>query len=270
MRLNHEGSPSSCACCKCFKRCQQIITTPETSVFTFEATLLLSLLCNYHKPEASKLNPYVQRLKKLDDSEIMQKIYWSTNFALNAAVKAYQDILPDESPTMLASVGTFLATMRLDRAPSPTTAGSARRALRNHPIEGAAIAFALLDLIRENHSFSSFVVTHAPSDNRIAPLPQTVLSLSSYVLTHASSSMSDRALAYAQLTMNIMFTWSGDVETMRLFCGPSTSAIRLCRQREPRLPQASVKRPLVCAMLDCSSLWLRHNLRKRLDVVIYR
>ncbi|KIJ38425.1 hypothetical protein M422DRAFT_176436, partial [Sphaerobolus stellatus SS14] len=39
--------------------------------------------------------------------------------------------------------------------------------------------------------------------------------------------------------------------------------------RPPHLPHVSKQRPLICALLDCCVLWLRHNLHKRFEVHSY-
>jgi hypothetical protein len=44
----------------------------------------LSLLANFHK---SKQNPYIQRIQETDDKDLMRKICWASNFALDAVVK---------------------------------------------------------------------------------------------------------------------------------------------------------------------------------------
>lgn len=46
--------------------------------------------------------------------------------------------------------------------------------------------------------------------------------------------------------------------------------VRMCRQRLPMLPyHADEGRPLVLEVLDCTLGFLRHNLRKGLDVEAY-
>jgi len=56
--------------------------------FTFEATLLLSLLANFHKAEAANLNPYRQLIRESIDHELFAKICWAINFAFDAAIKS--------------------------------------------------------------------------------------------------------------------------------------------------------------------------------------
>lgn len=60
---------------------------PKTEMYTFEALLLLSLLANFHKSDAAKLNPYLQRIAETTDIALMRKICWAANFATAATIK---------------------------------------------------------------------------------------------------------------------------------------------------------------------------------------
>ena len=129
-------------------------------------------------------------------------------------------------------------------------------------------------------------VNDAAGDKNLRPpLPHTIVSLSSYLLTHATST-SSRAIAYANIALNILLALVETKEIIRVFCEPSPHLVRLCRQvcptvvsitfalktlvkRLPMLPFAPSPRPLICAVLDCCILWLRHNLHKRLETSLY-
>lgn len=65
----------------------QFIKAPETELFTFEAVLFLSILADFHKSDAAKLNPYLSRIKDSNDQDLMRKMCWSANFALGTSVK---------------------------------------------------------------------------------------------------------------------------------------------------------------------------------------
>lgn len=65
----------------------QLIKSPDTERYTFEAILLLSILANFHKSDSAKLNPYLLRIKETTDETLLQKICWASNFAADAAVK---------------------------------------------------------------------------------------------------------------------------------------------------------------------------------------
>ena len=90
----------------------------------------LALLANFHK---SKQNPYIQRIQETDDKDLMRKICWASNFALDAVVKcvlchfssmlsyfprAYQEISDDDTTpqTITAALGSMMSKLRPDRA----------------------------------------------------------------------------------------------------------------------------------------------------------
>jgi hypothetical protein len=117
-------------------------------------------------------------------------------------------------------------------------------------------------------------------------LAATILTLFSYVFTHASASGSPRALSYAHLSLQILLLFVESPILMERLTEPGTEKILICRQvsktfesvivslnkskRIPALPIASASRPELCAVLDCCVLWLRHNLRKSLEINSYK
>jgi hypothetical protein len=64
------------------------IRSQATTQFSFEATVLLSALANFHKSDAAKLNPYMVSISTTKDTEIKRKIWWAADFALSASVKS--------------------------------------------------------------------------------------------------------------------------------------------------------------------------------------
>ena len=66
---------------------QQIILGIETQRYTFEAILLLALLANFHKSDAAHQNPYVAQIKQTASRDLLQRIAWAANFAVEAVVK---------------------------------------------------------------------------------------------------------------------------------------------------------------------------------------
>jgi hypothetical protein len=118
-----------------FNELLQIIKSPETEQYAFEAALLLGLLANFHKSDAAYLNPYLKCIHETEDKELMRTICWAANFAAEAAVKfvsrtlpsdisgvanmylgrvyrAYQSLLDDSPPTAIPSVGSLLGLLR--------------------------------------------------------------------------------------------------------------------------------------------------------------
>ncbi|KAL6310173.1 hypothetical protein BKA93DRAFT_722531 [Sparassis latifolia] len=248
------------------------ITSPETEQYGFEAVLLLSLLANFHKSDAAKLNPYLARIRDTTNTELMKKIFWVSNFAADTVVKSYQSI-SDDSPAALGStIGSLLTSLRPDRALASTPVDPPRELFKQQPIEACVILLPVFEFLSANETFRRVLVETPETDSdkitsRIAPLPYTLLTLSSYLLTHASSTSSPRATAYANLALNTLLVMAESKEILSSFC-MNKADIRLCRQRLPLLPLSPARAP-VCALLDCCVLWLRHNLHKRLEVYSY-
>ncbi|KAH9942957.1 hypothetical protein B0H21DRAFT_779789 [Amylocystis lapponica] len=249
------------------------ITSPETEQFTFEAALLLSALANFHKSDAAKLNPYLRCIRETTNKDLMRKICWASDFAANAVVKAYQNISDDSPPTLGTAFGSLLWSLRPDRALASTPVDPPRELFKNQPIEACVILLPVFEFLHVNVAFHEVLVESASLDgekksaSRISPLLYTLLSLSSYLLTHASSTSSPRAIAYGNLSLNILLGLVESDVIIRHLC-QAKADIRLCRQRLPLLPAPS-SWPPICALLDCCVLWLRHNLHKRLEVQSY-
>jgi hypothetical protein len=65
----------------------QIIRGRETGRFTFEALLLLTLLSNFHKSDAAKLNPFLRHIGEITDVEVLRKVCWAAEFAAAATAR---------------------------------------------------------------------------------------------------------------------------------------------------------------------------------------
>ncbi|KZT75029.1 hypothetical protein DAEQUDRAFT_807295 [Daedalea quercina L-15889] len=251
-----------------------IITSPETEQFTFEASVLLALLANFHKSDAAKLNPYLKCLRETRNERLMRKVCWASNFAADAVVKAYQNISDDSPPSLSATLGSFLSAMRPDRALSSTPVDLPRELFKDQPIEACVILLPIFEFLHANELFHTILLEPLTTEAeqqvavRIPPLPYTLLTLASYLLTHASSVHAPRAVGYAHLSLNILLVLSESKTIMETFCNRGDADIRLCRQRPPLLPYTGPRAP-VCGVLDCCVLWLRHNLHKRLEVHSY-
>ena len=66
---------------------QKIIKSPETQTFTFEASLLLSIVANFHRTDAAKLNPYLRSMKETEDREMLKSLCYSVNFTMDTVIK---------------------------------------------------------------------------------------------------------------------------------------------------------------------------------------
>ncbi|ORY91636.1 hypothetical protein BCR35DRAFT_328230 [Leucosporidium creatinivorum] len=139
---------------------------------------------------------------------------------------------------------------------------SSENAFKKMPPEIVAILLPFYDLLNLNKAFCALVFNDT-SEGATPHLPPAIISLTSYVLCHAASS--SRARAYARLCLLILFMLVEEGEGNLM----AEAEVRLCRQRIPMLAHDSSPRPLLAAMLDTAAIFLRHNLRKRLDVDTY-
>ena len=157
------------------------------------------------------------------------------------------------------------------------------------PIEASVVLLPIYEFLLPNPTFSSVLIEELslplPEDTvQSGPLPCTIISFASYLCTHASSTDSQRSIAYASLSLNVLLAFVESDLMMDILCRKNSPAIRLCRQvcnylyiclylrlniifkRLPALPQPLQEQPLACSILDCCVIWLRHNLQRRLEV----
>ncbi|KAL5494715.1 hypothetical protein ACEPAI_176 [Sanghuangporus weigelae] len=274
-----------------------IAKTPETEEYTFEAAVLLSILAGFHRTDSPRLNGYLREIEKTEDREFLRAFVHAANYTMDSVIKAYQEILDDSPPTFVSSISSLFASFRPDRALSATPVDTPKERFKYQPTEAAVILLPVHDFLHLNTVFNailleSFIsastssastrlVTNGKSKTRpstslstsLPPLICTFLTLCSYILTHATSVQSLRAAAYANLCLATLLHLVENDVAMSALIMPTPSGsdikVRICRQRLPALPAGASTRPVLCAILDCCVLWLRHNLHRRLEMQSY-
>lgn len=121
-------------------------------------------------------------------------------------------------------------------------------------------------------------------------LPVELLSFTSYLVSHAA--LSQRARVYSRLAFSVLMILVEEGEGKLTRPRPGGEDIRLCRQvrhhlpvntqslrahvlafpsqRPPQLPAKDASRSIpISAIIDAIVLFLRHNLRKKLEVETY-
>ncbi|KAJ3977857.1 hypothetical protein EV361DRAFT_943954 [Lentinula raphanica] len=231
--------------------------------YTLEAALLLAILANYHRSDASELNLYFKHIKAAEDRVVMHKICQATANSLDICVKAYQEAdMEDSQSTLMSTLGSVFGRFQTHWPPSTKDSVVFYR-----PIEACVSLLPVYELLSNNPIFSSVLTTKNGSGS--TGLLFTSLSLSSYLLVHANSTSSPRSLAYANLSLTWLLLLSTNSQVMESLTQPATSypgPVHTCRQKQPLLPNPSSDQRPVCALLDCCVLWIRHNLNKRLEV----
>lgn len=128
---------------------------------------------------------------------------------------------------------------------------------------------ATYDFTNANKLFGYDFVSYAP-EKRTEEAPfSSFLSLTSYLLQHAYRSA--RVSHYAELNLfTLRIIVEDPVLAKRLCSDDGKRAVRLCRQRQPYLPVVQGERILATVIFDIMIDTITHNLRRRLDINIYR
>lgn len=75
------------ALCCLIQSIWQLIKSPATTRYSFEAFLLLAVLASYHRVDAASLNPYLKHIQETHDDVLMHGLLWVTRFACARSVK---------------------------------------------------------------------------------------------------------------------------------------------------------------------------------------
>lgn len=128
---------------------------------------------------------------------------------------------------------------------------------------------ATYDFTNANKLFGYHLVHQGPeSSDGEAPF-SSFLSLSSYLLQHAYRS--PRVGHYAELNLFTLRILVEDPIICKQICSEEVKRkVRICRQKQPYLPLVSGERVLATVIFDIAIDTITHNLRRRLDVNIYR
>ncbi|KAI9848241.1 MAG: hypothetical protein M1838_000597 [Thelocarpon superellum] len=234
--------------------------------------VLLGLLANYNKFEFQ--NPYRMRLDDFVNESTIQTVVRCIGQTCQSARNDYvaiQDDLP-EGWTLSNAMSYFglsalaSGTTPTPQAPSPEAAKALFTAL---PSPTSPILLATYDFTHANKLFCFNLVTltteHQPDESPLSAF----LSLTSYLLNHAHRSSRTTHYAYLNVLV-IRLIVEDQVLCKRMSGDESKTSVRLCRQRQPFLPLVKSARPVASAILDMMSDAINHNLRRRLDVGLYR
>lgn len=160
----------------------------------------------------------------------------------------------------------------------------------------------LYDLLNSNkrflHLFISFSTTDSGNDSTsLLPAKDqastensetalgSFLSFSSYLLQH---NRTQRSAPYTHLCLIIMLILVEDSTVYSYLCTVpsaydsaavavpqinqtgSMAQVRLCRQRQPVLPKAKQARPMAAVLLDVILGFLKHNMKKKMQIDCFR
>ena len=180
----------------------KLISNPSTSSLTYESTLLIGVLANYHKSRAQNLNRYLRRVRDFVETDVMKKIILITSTGLENCINQYKDKLPNKSLTN--SIMSFLQFNDYQ-----DDSNISKFYFKDLPDKVTAILLPFFEFINANSIFSGLLCedllyNQQPNEPNG---PLTLLSALSYIFTHSSSSF--RGQSYATLGL---YTLSALVE----------------------------------------------------------
>ncbi|KAJ4311028.1 hypothetical protein N0V94_008154 [Neodidymelliopsis sp. IMI 364377] len=267
----HTALPSYFTHRDLFPSLMKYIQDSDESNQVLPALYLLGLLANYNKFEFQ--NPYRLRLDDFVNDAIIRDMiacFGTTCRNVRDAYVAIQDDVPEAW-----SLGSTLRTIGLGAlapgsrpttpTPNPEETKSLFAALPGPEI---GVLLSTYDFVNANKVFC-FNLASLSAATKGEPSPLSAyLSMTSYLLQHAHRST--RASLYTYLSLFILQIFVEDQLLIKRLCSDESKlSVRMCRQRQPFLPQVSGDRVPTSVVLDLMVDGVNHNLRRRLDVDFY-
>ncbi|KAI8380721.1 hypothetical protein BD560DRAFT_431913 [Blakeslea trispora] len=221
-----------------------------------DTMMLMAMLSNYNKYEAK--NPYLISLRQTKQKDSLMRIIQLSTDALIELKSRYIELYDDEE-TFTKTFTTYMSRWFSASTPAAPSEADTLQALSHLPTSEAALLLLLFDLIHTNPYFVQYLTT-------TQHLLTSLLSFASYLF---QNNRSERTQVYVRLMLTILVRLMEE-HTILQWMAQTDISIRLCRQRSPTLPLDKSARPMFCAVLDNVLLFVRHNFRKKLDLVTYK
>ncbi|KAL9544274.1 hypothetical protein MBANPS3_007709 [Mucor bainieri] len=249
-------------------------TEPSSENDHRDIVMLLGMLSNYNKYESR--NPYLAHLKKTKQTKALESIIHMYTVTLISLRSRYIELNDDEE-TLSKSVVTYMSRLFYSSAPAAPTEAENSKSLSALPSAQTALLLPLFDLVNGNPYFIHTIVnvcTKLDSESSATPtstkntLLTSLISFASYLF---ENNRTERTNIYARLLLTILLRLTEESSVMNYIARDGSAAVvRLCRQRSPSLPLNKSSRSLFCAILDDMLLFIRHNIRKKLDLISYK
>ncbi|KAI9365850.1 hypothetical protein BD770DRAFT_377378 [Pilaira anomala] len=238
-----------------------------------DIVMLLGMLSNYNKYESR--NPYLSYMSKCKQTKSLETIIGMYTSTLNNLRSRYIQINDDEEK-FSKTVVTYMSRWFSASTPSAPSEAENLQTLSNLPSAQAALLLPLYDLININSFFiHTLVNTCTKLDLDFKDDPQSKATLITSLFSFASylfqNNRTDRTSVYSRLLLTIFLRLTEENSVMNYFAKEGSAAVvRLCRQRSPPLPLIKTSRSLFCIILDNVLLFIKHNVRKKLDLSSYK
>ncbi|KAF9199138.1 hypothetical protein BGZ49_010792 [Haplosporangium sp. Z 27] len=273
----------------------------ESVDLAFEAIALLGLLANYNKYEIQ--NPYLAQLATLNDDSILEKLSMVIVYTCDSMRRGYMEVVDDDEMSTVSKLTSALSYVTgMLWNPKAQDSSITDAAFGLLPDGRVALLLVLYDLVYTNKRFLKVFLNYStantpatiPANSQGKPLdhltPETsetglgsFLSFSSYLLQH---NRTHRTTPYTHLCLIIMLILVEDPNTYAYLCNipqsndqpaalstpgvSATASVRLCRQRQPVLPMVKHARPMAAVLLDVVLGFLKHNMKKKLQIDCFR
>ncbi|KAG0203358.1 hypothetical protein BGX28_004356 [Mortierella sp. GBA30] len=270
----------------------------------FEAVALLGLLANYNKHEIR--NPYLQNISALGDDVILQKISMVIVHTCDRMRRSYIQVMDDDelsAVSRLTSALSYVTGMLWN--PKGQDSSVTDTIFAQLPDGRVTVLLVFYDLIYTNKRFLDVFLSYSTGHISSAPSSPggtvstssslvensdtglgSFLSFASYLLQH---NRTHRSAPYTHLCLIIILIIVEDPSSYPYLCSvprsqdslPSVSStpdqavsamtnVRLCRQRQPVLPKVKHSRPMAAVLLDVILGFLKHNMKKKMQVDCFR
>ncbi|KAK3846195.1 MAG: hypothetical protein J3R72DRAFT_434336 [Linnemannia gamsii] len=274
----------------------------ESIELAFETMSLLGLLANYNKYETQ--NRYLASLAAMDDDVILRKMAMVITHTCDKMRKSYTEVMDDdEQSTVSKLTSAFSYVTGMLWNPKSQDISVTDEAFAKLPDGRITVLLVFYDLIYTNKRFLKVFLNYSTTsgDNQETSGQQqsnlevsetglgAFLSFSSYLLQH---NRTHRSAPYTHLCLIIMSILVEDSASYPHLCSIpqsqdptiaavsntafgtnapiSTGVIRLCRQRQPVLPKPKGSVPMAAALLDVILGFLKHNMKKKMQVDCFR
>ncbi|KAI8604636.1 hypothetical protein EDD21DRAFT_202158 [Dissophora ornata] len=273
----------------------KFFVTVESVSLASEAMALLGLLANYNKYEIQ--NPYLTNLSALKDEVALRKMSMIIAHTCDSMRRGYVEVMEDDglsTVSKLTSALSYVTGMLWN--PKAQDSSITDAVFAQLPDGRVTVLLVFYDLIYTNKLFLRTFLNYSASatSDPQSPTEQpakleasetglgSFLSFASYLLQH---NRTHRTSPYTHLCLIIILILVEDPTSYPYLCSipqsqdiPSallagmntTSTVRLCRQRQPVLPKVKQARPMAAVLLDVILGFLKHNMKKKMQVDCFR
>ncbi|KAF9300911.1 hypothetical protein BGZ74_007337 [Mortierella antarctica] len=275
----------------------------DSADLAFEALALMGLLANYNKYETQ--NPYLAQLTALNDETILQKMALVITVSCDKMRRSYIAVADDdELSTVSKMTSAFSYVTGMLWNPKSQDSSATDAAFAELPDGRATILLVMYDLLYTNRRFRRVFLNFSTTTSALAQLQLNnkqpdpsadvnnktdkesglaiYLSLASYLFQH---NRTHRTSPYTHLCLITLLILVEDPTLYPYICSiprsqdaspsihgqqASETSVRLCRQRQPVLPKVKQARPLGAVLLDVILGFLKHNMKKKMQIDSFR